>query len=713
MRSNARTTAYRYPVGRGADARRQHYPDGQDTFLRDKARVNGARMCQVMFAIPPSVAKHDERQPWNGFPWLTLVLGSGCLDLPAEASYAPDKLAVAIESMVPLAVPLPAGAPDTEDLPAYVARFTRELLRSRSPEDYDLSEDAPPPDLDDLAVRLVAIAALLTRFFYLVRGSREVALSRWDDEIAAFPYREEEDERDRDIDLLDSPTQLAMLAGRTIRAARAELAAEVRKEDAEVSRAVDALLRGVFEKLRKGEYEDDPPRIVELGDLRLISEVAWYFLIRGSRIYPGWTDMLLRLMLREGSAAFRGHGRARPRDTSLRQLPQAVSDLLEEVTQRSFASALYDPSTERERLYAGVADVLWAQSEAREGLELEVGRSLPPASAFVTSFDIELDMAMWRTSEGRPFSVVLPVHVLRQEHSPEAAFCWLMAEVRPNQDGIDEVQLGRLRNELYDWRLITPDTPQEQLTRHPVIVHLNGCPMFATPQLVQTQNPTLLAQLAAVGIHDGAVVNHAVTVDEYLALRQSTAELFWTTDRTRDTKNRNSRALPPMLTLDTEIIPRYWMALGLPMDDAAVRNRFTSQITLGWVRHHAFQRPEDESSGLLGRDTEATPPAAPPQSGSSLLGADPEAEASSSSANGRSGTEPAPESPRADVYGVAVNTRMSADEVVLLNWLGLDVVHGASGDFTSELHHYAEHVREPERRPPFDEACDLHAGGAS
>ncbi len=680
-----KSPAYRYPVRRG-DQPRRDFPNVEKFFER-RTDLHDARLCQVMFRIPSAKPQLDkdtgEILEWPGFPWLTPVLGSGCLDLPAEASYAPDRLARVIAEDVKRLVPS-SSVIGGSALPSRVSKFTLDLLTSRSPKDYEPGQDAKDPKLDDVAVRLVIVATLLTRFFYISRARSSSALSRWDDETAEFSPNAEEADRP----LMESPNQLAALALDLIGATRRDL--HPRRRTDKVAAAVYKLLGEIASGLDEAEYDAEPRRL-KLSDLRLISDVAWYYLIHGSKIYPGWTDLLLRLMLREGTAS-RSSGRARPRELTIRQLPDAVRDLLEDVTKRSFESAERDPSSVRDRLYAGVADVLWAQCDARTRADLneEQIRELPPATAFVTSFDIELDMAMWRSAEGRTFSVAIPVHVTATLNSRDAAFCWLLADVDPTREVAPDEQLRLLRENLSNWRLITPKMHPDDFKAHPIIVHLNGAPLFTAASLENGANAGLRAQLAAVGVED-TLVSHAVTVDEYLALRQSAAELFWTAGQME-----HSRALHQDLTLDTKTIPRFWLALGVPMDDAAVRNRFASQITLSWVRDHAFTREAQADP--------AAKPAARARKGGGLgeRRSPPKADTGDKSAD----------APRADVFGVAVNTRMSADETGLMNWLGLDVVNAECQEFTGELHHYAAHVRETgeAKRPPIDEPCELDSG---
>ncbi|MEJ7783376.1 MAG: hypothetical protein WKF96_01145 [Solirubrobacteraceae bacterium] len=695
------SSSYRYPVRRG-ELGRTHYASREAYLASTLRNLKGAKLCQAMHTIP-GAERPGEKHPWEGFPWLTPVIGSGCLELPVTTNFTAERLAQIVTDHVDELMPRTSGPafPGLEAIRGFAGEFTRELVDTRTSEAQRGPLDGrDDPDVSDVAVRMVVLAALLTRFFHLARSLSGTALSRWDDDVAELAYSAWPD---HDARVLASPRKVALQARLLIKALRGDL------EDApsSVRSASAALLTAIGEGLTPPGDEDARPMTLRLGHLRLVTEIAWYFLHEKSPVYPGWTDLLVRMMLREGQPALAGSGRPRPRFTTIGDLPDVVKHLLSDVTGESWRS--YKPTPDdtpstRDRLYLAVAEVLWAQSDALTQMAEPERRKLPVASAFVTSFDLELDMAMVATSAGRSFYVAVPVHVLQMEDSNDAAFCWLVAQVEPLEEGLWEEegrweeQLTRLRQP-DNWRLLTElNVGGLPLSNHPTIVHLNGCPLFAAPRLDDDRNALLARDLRSVSIEDGAVVRHAVTIDEYLALRQSSAELFWTTYKSQD---QTSRALPRLLTGDGASLrnPRYWMSLGVPMDDPAVRNRFVAQMTLNWVRDHAHAEPPATSSAVNASSAGGPsgqlggPPA-------SLLG----------DAPGEHEAAAAIESPRTDVHGVAVNTRMSADEVGLLNWLGLDVIDGDCREFTADLRHYAAHVRESGIRPPLGEPCKLGEG---
>lgn len=695
-------TSYRYPVSRTG---RKWFSSRKEYMLRTlEARPEGGggfspRLCQVVQAVA-SPGPATPGDPWSGVPWMTIVIGSGCLDggMAFSAESLGFEVGAGIEDALRDVLPAGAGLP-AGDLAESTRGFTVDLVRGRmglsaeprwdrGADDGDVDERL---EVDPIAIRLLVLASLLTRFFHRVRSSGYVASARWDDDTAVLVG----EARDISYEIVE-PT-LALLDF---------LAEDLPKHDpAEESENVVEAVCTLLETIREGL--GSTPRRLKVDHLRIVTEVAWYFLSLSEGVsiypvYPGWTELLLRLMLREGMQVKTSSGRPRPRHTQIVELPDAVVELLEPMTKRSWAEE-EDEMNERRRLYSAAADVLCAQADQLDQQRLFFDKGsgvtglppsashLPPAAAFVTSFDLELDMAMWRARRNEPFAVVVPVHVLRDEDSTrEAEFCWLMGMVLPTLHGSADERLHALRRPS-DWRLLTPHTGTDVLRAQPMVIHLSGCPLFVLPDLAEDRSSGLVEELADVGIviNPGeAELAHAVTVDEYLALRQSEAELFWTSSDDAGGSGR-SRALHPSFTKDGSENIRFWMALGVPMADPAVRNRVASQITLRWIRDSAH----------ISRV---------PNASEEFLGPDPSAElVSNGNGSGQRSARDA-HSYRADVDGVAINRYMSDDEVGLLNWLGLDIVEARCADFTEDLRHHARHLAsEDHKRVKLDRPCRL------
>jgi hypothetical protein len=622
----------------------------------------------------------DPVRAWDGFPWLTLVLGSGCLELPDEPNFSAGGLAAGV-----------ADALETlewvegTDSPATIAQdYVETLARDRIRSEPAAGSANSTVKVDELAARLSLVAALLTRFFHLAQAAQPTAMSRWDDDVAMLdPALAAMSDLTRSLDaqvvtpvieqILDIQRMLTTRTNHDIRES-----------------AVDALLTDIHDGLAPRDPRS--PRVLHVEHLRLVTETAWHYLITDMAIYPGWTDLLLDLMLKDGGEAIEGTRRTRPSYANLQMLPDIVQRLLRKPTESSWEWA--DPERERvtvrDRMYAGAAEVLIAQAEALHESEFKL--SLPPAAAFVTSFDLELEMALWirlRERTEAMYSVAIPVHVLKSPASEEAELCWLLGDVYVASGGSWAGQLDRIQRP-ENWRLLTPEFDKPELLSRPIVVHLSGCPLFELPTLRQgsAEAKQLISDLDQVGISvelGTTTIAHAITVDEYLALRQSEAELFWLSNDRLDPDARTSRALPPDLLSDRDTNPRFWMALGLPIGDPAIRHRVVSQITVRRLRETA-DRPADT-----------------PARAASALGARPAA-MQSAEETGLDKTNR-----RFDVDGVAINRRVDDDEANLLYWLGLDVVEADCRDFVDDLFHYAAHVRHdgPNKRPSTTASCTV------
>jgi hypothetical protein len=690
--------SYPYPISRGG---RTRLPS-RAAYLKDKVRgTNDRSLCQAMeLAVRSRVEQEDGGgdgteeskstfpEAWKGFPWLTLVLGSGCLDLWEEPGFTSTSLAQAVHDALE---DLPW--PEESESPATIAqRFTESLVWNRMSIPGQKTQPEPQgnasglaaghsetPTIDPIDAYVTLIAALMTRLFHRVLAAGPSALARWDDDAAYFDLTlSSYNLRDVRTSLLDPLVEL-IDRSKSLLSSGGWSGSEPRQGDSKVAAATMALLDDIGHSLVPGDNRT--ARSIGIVHLRLMTEVAWFFLTRRTPIYPGWTDLLFQLRLRKGEEIITGSQTLSP----LTKLWSSVSDMLMYATRESWKSL--DPEipsdSPRDRLYEGAAEVMWAQTDALIGL----GPStvLPPAVAFVTSFDVELEMALWSAPRKGMFSVVVPVHILKvpEASAKEAEFGWLIGDV--DSSSVTDWSEG-LEMILHptNWRPFTPDYNPRQLLDRPIVVHLNGCPLFELGSLP----PGLLSEfkLSTKGSHLSVV--HAVTVDEYFALRLSELEMFWTgNDASKDPPQRVSRALHPNLLEDGEWNPRFWLSLGVPVADPAVRSRVMSQIAVSRMRSGS---PDDASSPAR------TPTYLPPKP---------------TDGNRRRRAQRSPG--QSDIEGLAVNKNIDEDEAGLLYWLGFDVVSSDCSDFVDDLAHYARHVRADPydewsgKRPPTDRSCPL------
>ncbi|TFV88051.1 hypothetical protein E4P40_10500, partial [Blastococcus sp. CT_GayMR20] len=517
----------------------QRFRDRNEYFNKDRA-TNVPRFCHVMQRSADALRLLNGRRrtpggaEWDGFPWLTMIFGSGALRLPDESGVTAEALASAVEGAL-------AKSPVWR-VPTYseqAQRFTKALVYARTGEKPGPGTSATDElSVEPRAAELVCIAAMLTRLFHLVQANGDAPVGRWDDEEASFgnaDVQRWEKARQVEVDELveDAQTLLEHLIG--------ELSPDPDGQDGAIASAVHSLVVAVADGLNpRGRAA---LRSLRLDRVRLLTEVAWFHLSRHTPIYPGWTDLLLTLSL-QGNTGPEGIRRPRPSFPNLRQLPKSVEEIYLPPTERSWQVSAQGESSAQERstgvtaevvrrddLYESAAEVLWAQAAANAGRR--VTDQLPPAAAFVTSFDAELDMALWVTGKDRFFRVVVPVHLVQPHESKEAELCWLMGEVHPDHDASSHEQLAQLRRPI-NWQLLTPQFDATELRRVPIVIHLSGCPLFRLPDPDRPADRAdisgLIAALKDVGVTvlpGQAKFEHAVTVDEYLALRQSEAELLW------------------------------------------------------------------------------------------------------------------------------------------------------------------------------------------
>lgn len=727
---------------------RNRYSDRDKYFANYAKRApKNPQLCQVMAAVvgdPRSPGRPSAYDPvddpaamWKGFPWLTLVLGSGCLELPDDPNLTPMSLARGVARVLAQDPhPPDDGASDGGDpLSERAGRFTAELVRDRTHPPFDaLATDDPSrvSNVRPVAARLTLVATQLTSLYFLAKGAVDSPVSRWDGGEATVAAAEGVLRTGRTVEVLmrSSLEQIAVT--------RRLLADPGIPPD--VAKAIDLLLEDVVEDLTPPETR----RLLHL-HLRLVTESAWYLLTHNTSIYPGWTDLLLGLMLRENRSRTDPFTRTRPQFWDLQTIPEMVGRLHQRATELSWEAlsaaseepgpwgpagdtAPAVPAPTRGRLYQQAANVLWAQARL---LRKTRHTNCPPASAFVTSFDIELEMALWLSGNrlddhywtrapaapgdgpggGRPsFYVVVPVHVFRFPGDTEAALCWFRGEVHPDPSfspGHAFSQIVRPGT----WHLLTPNRGATQLLEGPHVVHLSGCPLFTLPdargphgsvaereEAVETVE-RIVSDLAAVGVNvDAEKVHfqHAVTVDEYLAFRQSEAEQFWSASQGTDSPSRGLHSFlfgSSKSSTDLGQNPRFWMALGVPVSDATIRHRMVSQITLRNTLSMA--KPAVEAVRPSGAGAGASPAG---RLGSRPTGPPPPSSAAADDHAADDGDATDSSGPRSGVgqsrelNGVVVNKRINDDEASILYWLGLDVVSTDVRQFIDDLRHYASHL---------------------
>lgn len=668
--------ASRHKLGRGTAGT---YPD-RNAWLAGRSELalpTQQRLCVSMQKLAGRHAPSDSSNVFGGWPWLTPVLGSGCLEAGTQPGMNAFELANAVAVRL-----LDPNAPDVDQPPIEKPQrmefdAEQEAIDARSRAESDiarryvlsLAESRLSPSVEggqtgvatlqvsSPVALLVLASAQTTACYHQLQDLSNNAFGRWDEDEAS---------EDHDPEAPDERVKATMRSQRAldrlIECLQAAIDALTKTGDHDFTTRTIQLLRS----LKRNLGEDRAAKCITLRHARLLSELAWYHLTREQRIYPGWSDLLLRMVLEdpgsdEQADSFGRYRQPRPRFKFTSDLEKAVRNLYVEPSEESIDNP---DDSQRTAFYDSVAEVLWAQ--ARVGVqevavaaaddpdEPHVNReqiSDPPhPSAFMTSFDLELPAALWRAAENRSrFSIAMPIYVQVDDQSQEVEAAWVLASYTKRRLG-DKSLLSVLQH------------PDEVLVGHPelvlhpsepVVTYLNGCPLVHLPTAESASDgstSTAFTDLCTGLRQDAGIENlgpqtalhHTVIIDEYLAARRSAAELFWLSDQRTNSSPAWSRSLPVKLFNDHEANQRYWMAFGVPIADPAIRTMLTTRMTMRSIQEGAgtsSERPE----------------------------------------------------------GVIVGRRIDDEEASVLHWFGFDVVRETEcTEFTDDLLHWCRHLEHPQ-----------------
>lgn len=702
-----------FQVGRGKDRDQADIFASRTAFVKARARAGSdfADFCKVLdrrFSVSAQWRMDRDQMKegtdipdrWQGVPWLTPVLGSGCYDVPDAAispATAERVVAEALERPRPASLELAhrllidIGLDPAPHVSAFVRQMAQERAPSWTEESHsERSNGSGELTVDEPAILMALAASYLTLLYRLVQVASGTPFDRNDETYARFGPK---------APLSDA----AMIAGGTvagsgltggakfIRDLGAALADVIEELGDLVGRAdldgnVVEGLRGLLDEVRT----DLNSKQLRSSQVRFVTEAAWYLLARKAAIYHGWADLLFEIMVNDPEP--RSH--RSPYFSNFQEGPKGVLPaLMREATEQSWARQ--SAGSEMKRFYKAVAGVMWAQSAAITSRR-EQGRptKLPPSSTFLTSFDLELEMALWDAMEtGESFAVILPVYVSAPGTDSSAYPCWLRGVV--GKSGHDDGLRRIMRPD--DWHLLFhPGIDDDELRRLPNVVRLCGSPLVDLPTLDQMPEvQTALAQVD-VPVARGWHVTHAITFNEYLAIRQSEAELILGIREAGPSGQKPpTRNLPRVLgasSSDRAVRgenPRYWFGAGVPLGDRAVRHRLISQITATHVWNEVESRsaPAEQTS----RPKPTTGPAETDAAAES--GQDHDDWFSTDEKIPGQDDDGASPDPAPNLAGVMVNRRVANDEALLLSWFGLDAVQAMANEFTADLEHYATHLR--------------------
>lgn len=508
-------------------------------------------------------------------PWVTFVLGSGCLgrEHPVTSDSA-SSVERTIEKLVAdgLSGEWAKGieTDSVQDCRDWTVDFILELALTRAPGRVaEWAEQASVVEAEEarLATLASAAAALGTKLFLnalavtrttVASAQRETVILDFTEDLVGLQHRyfdllvavATEFER-----LISDGTSPAMTAF-------ADVLANIRRTKTLPRERVEVL--GAF---------------------------AWHFWTDKTTMYPGWSDILLFQAAETQNAGDQFLEVPMLRRPNVTQLGRLQSDhrnswlylRLLDITQKSWDEAMDGRVSDRERFYEAVAGNLIQQAALAR--KHQKPRGAPLATAFVSGFDLELEMALLRNlkhdGDFSRFAIVVPVfHVHTAQGSDQSAeakydttLCWVWKFV----DGEKEAEstlpapLEGLLNE-GEWNYCdTRDTSvqklEELLHGVPVVVRLSGAPLIdvATDRFAEPLPDW----------DEGHEIRPALLLDENTSLIQVALDLRGLDGR-----------LPGALARDsdvTEFDRRYWMFVGVQLSDPAVRLRLLSrEFSLAW-----------------------------------------------------------------------------------------------------------------------------------
>lgn len=636
---------------------------GRMDYLESKvpAFIDPPKFCNALETIYAPLGTNYKR---HGYPWITLVLGSGCLEAGHDiGGTGVDEVPATVERLLEDQPALPDGTNSAKLASAFAASLIADRLGPSALSDGE--EPGEPADSDERrrsaadsiaaktglrTAKLLLCAALLTRLYHLASAAAPDALSRSGHDRVILPTGRA-GSAELESDALDPA--LALLE---------ELIASTGHGNPTTGETV---LHQALSKINGSLHSAGKQPSLRVADIQLLTELCWYSLTQDTAVYPGWNDLLLHLSTRT-SPALVDRWLPRPAFDDVDAACRFVEQRYKAATELSWEQLALEDPTARDRFYATVADVLRQQSLLRSRVSKNSPVQPPIASAFVTSFDLELEMAMWRSST-EPFVVAVPMNLLQDIAEPDAhlaSVCWLGCVIRPDHTLPLDEQLERLRTPAdSDWFLLNGEQNYE-LTygSYPVVVRLSGSPLMRPPQLSTEDgewNDLCLRLLKDLYIalpdeppdaQDPELrLAHVALLDEYSAVQHAASEFIILNDRVR-------HGLPAALTgTRGSAFARFWMMMGVQVSDSSIRYRFASQLTV--------------PTAIDGESVK--------------------------------------DQPTPSRAGLVVNWRTDDTVRDLLGWYDFDVVTDRCETFLGDLQHYLRHLKGDIRKPPGRKACDL------
>lgn len=489
-----------------------------------------------------------------GLPWLTLVVGSGCLNDPVAGAGDGDPLPAALGRVAAtLEVPVLYDLVPAETL---VARFARSLLTIRRASSATSTVSKLTEGESKLAARVLLCAAVSSEVYRLSLIQR----------VGPRP---------RDAEVVPTPPA----PGHTLNERRAVgLAGNLRT----VLVALKSSDKQFVAKLAHRILEDlnaTPGAGLKGQDVDALVELAWHLMMAGSGHYLGWGELFTLLSVSTSELV---EGMRSPYLSDLVSVRAFLIDGLQRATTASWKDRLAGRTTARQAFYDQIASISALQAEVHATASAGT-RNFPLSSIFVTGFDIEVEMAL--LARGTPFVILAPFLVHAEIGTRvEVGFTWLMKSIdvpRNRKPALTDITSRR------GWDRI-PDDFASEATGRPVVVRVAGSPLVDPPNDTAFVSDLVEGIIRRPGLATGPGVTHALLLDEHAGLHQ------WLPEMEADQKD----GIPESAFRNTPWSPRFWLLVGVQIGDAAIRQRIAALLSAIPLRRKRSE--EDAELSVLG-----------------------------------------------------------------------------------------------------------------
>lgn len=490
------------------------------------------------------------------FSWPTLVLGSGALPDPVgDDEDLVSITTITAEGLKGLDVDSAAGIVELTD--EFVGELTA-LRLGRPIADGMIPRAVVTTELGTLtlAVEVAVIAALATRL-YAEALTRTRVLQNADHELLEIP---------RTPALHGLIEEIAAPLVALVKQVRKRLNRRTGRTPASGAESALAKLLSIVET----DLGTGDSLTIDRSHVELLTALTWFFLTDGTANYPGWADVLLfqaASVVDEESLLLAHPSLRRPNLSEIASANDTkwIQERFGLVTRKSWERTA--PGSDR--LHAAAADLLLQQAEIGERLVPDRGDThLPLATAFITSFDVELEIALWRRMAAADsdacFILVIPIFATAKEPYRRGAlttsFTWVYRLVQPSGKRFDDFERAVLASE-EPWYSLSSMDAREAFGK-PIVVHLSGAPLLKLETVSDREFPA-----------DRFNFSHAVLLDEHRALVEVASDFEQASQRRFGLGNLSSDATYP----EEMIAPRFWMFIGTQLDDTGVRLRLLAQ----------------------------------------------------------------------------------------------------------------------------------------